>query len=195
MLRVYLAGPCETQTGEIYPEERKNYVFAAENGQVVKLRYSVWKLLERAVEDTYGRPMNSLKFTFEESGKWTCESFCFSLSHTRGMVVAAISNGGVGADVESISAFEKRMGRPSFARALRERLGAQGCADKDLIKRWTQWESEIKLGGKNLSCGAEYLTFGDFLIAVCAERGEKAKFFLCDEKDGAYCGGKEIFNG
>lgn len=150
ILDVYLTAI--TDDTEIFPvasEKRSAYIAAASHARVRRERYTVWRLLERGIERSFDLRAEALEFT-EKDGIWSCDGLSFSLSHSRGVAAAAVSNGAVGVDVESVDGFASRV--PDF-----ERVARRICSDDelarvksrgDLLRIWTKKESIFKCIGE-----------------------------------------------
>ena len=100
-----------------------------------------WSLLERAAQEVWG--LKKLPDTaLNDAGK---PVFCaypglhFSLSHTRGVVLAALSDAPVGADVER---------RREIPDVVKKRLFEREHGDLELFELWTLRESWFKLTGR-----------------------------------------------
>lgn len=202
MICVYIAKTCKMRANtHICPDERENYIKSAGSEEVKNQRYSVWKLLERAARDTLGLDMKDASFRVDDRGKWTCDKFFFSLSHTRGAVAVAISDGPVGVDTESIEAFEKRIKSDGgFCGALAEKLRVESSDGLGVLKAWTGRESAFKRGGFDCVFGADckglpvvWARHGDLLTAVCGGGAAEAAFFTCDCADGEYLKSRRIY--
>ncbi len=201
MIAVYLAEPCKMcADAHIWPAEREKYIKNTADKEVARLRFGAWKLLETAAFERFGLKFDTLGFSVGKDGKWSCDKFFFSLSHTRGLAVAALSDFPVGVDAESISAFAQRCRRSeNFASSLRERLGLGLCGERELLREWTARESAFKRGGYDCVFAARcdpsrllWAAFGDYEICVCGEDVPGARFYTAHEENGAYGLGAEI---
>ena len=100
----------------------------------------VWSLLEYAVREQWSCELPKIALT--AGGKPFFPSrpeICFSLSHTKNAVLAAVSSFPIGADVEF-----RRKTKP----ALERRLLELQHGDLDLFEVWTLRESWFKLTGE-----------------------------------------------
>ncbi len=182
MIAVYVADtPEKCDTVGIYPDERREYIEKVTHPQLKNQKISSWKLLARAVRESFGYSLNELNFSLDENGKWTCDKLHFSLAHTDGKVAVAVSDKPVGVDIESFSAFEIRRTKQLSRKIL---CGEETALNSsELLALWTQKESIFKcVGGKAFSPNAihtaEYpvRTFenGDYCISVCGSREDLA---------------------
>lgn len=104
LVDVYYARiPGPIKFDRLYPEERYQEILNSKHPRVKKEKYYVWKLLEIAIERSLFIKFSSLKFNKLETGKWVCDKCYFSLSHTDGLVVVAVSKKPIGIDVEMIN--------------------------------------------------------------------------------------------
>ena len=183
MIAVYVAdGPEKCDICGIYPTERREYIAKVTHPQLQIQKISSWKLLERAVRDSFGYSLSDLNFSLDESGKWSCDKLYFSLAHTVGKVAVAVSDKPVGVDIESISSFEKRRVKQLAGKILCD--GETALNSAELLKLWTQKESIFKCyGGKVFSPNAihtaEYpvRTFEnvEYCVSVCGSREDLAE--------------------
>lgn len=99
-LQVFTAKISNYLGERVHPQARHEEIAAATNEKVRAEKYSVWKLLQYAVEKTFARPFTDFSFTKKENGKWFCEDFYFSLSHSNNLVAVALSSAPVGVDIQ-----------------------------------------------------------------------------------------------
>ena len=96
----YLAQIPNGEIDPVYPAERQAEIASTKNGKVKREKYYVWRLLEYAISDLFGKSITELEFIRHDSGRWSTPFCEFSLSHTDGAVAVAISHIPVGIDVE-----------------------------------------------------------------------------------------------
>ena len=99
MVNFYIGSLANSTVFPVYPAARQAQLDSTQSENARLQRYSVWKLLEYAVEHSLGIPFESLDLECNE-GKWTCKACFFSLSHCDGAVAVAVSDGPVGVDIE-----------------------------------------------------------------------------------------------
>ena len=99
---VYVAEIPEGELKELYPRERQSEIDLIKNEKLKREKYYVWRLLEYALAESFGKDITELEFTKHESGRWSTPFCEFSLSHTDGVVAVAVSNESVGVDVEIV---------------------------------------------------------------------------------------------
>jgi phosphopantetheinyl transferase len=99
-LQVFTAKIPNYKDEPIYPLARQQEIAAVKSEKTRAEKYGVWKLLQYAVEKTFSRPFDDFVFTKNENGKWVCEEFYFSLSHSKNAVAVALSSLPVGVDIQ-----------------------------------------------------------------------------------------------
>lgn len=117
------------------------------NREVLGGKRATWTLLEAATHHAFGISPSNVRFDKKENGKWECDSFCFSLSHSEKYAAVAVSDVPVGVDIEEISAFEKKY--PPHRREMIKRkiLSPNESPKEPLISLWTKKESIYKCLG------------------------------------------------
>ena len=151
ILRVYVAGISDADISDpLVPPEREREVRAVRSQSLMREKYLAWKLLERAVKETFNMDISDACITKQESGMWTSPYFYFSLSHSRDALAVAVSAHPVGVDIERIvqprsSAFVDRVLSDS------ERARYDSLPGKEqalyLTECWTRKESDFKRRG------------------------------------------------
>ncbi len=148
-LDVYLACvPDDVEYKTLHPKERDTEVCSVKNDEVKKHKYCAWRLLEYALEHTFGYDIKKLDLTKTLCGKWICPSCEFSISHSGKIVAVALSRNPVGVDVQ----VEKTIVSSTFAqRMLTEKeqealvsLDNDKERSEELLRLWTKKESIFK---------------------------------------------------
>lgn len=147
---VYFAPVGRGPVGSVYPPARQARQDASANAMQRRQRYYAWKLLEYAMEHSFGLRLCEQEFTVDENGKWHCAACFFSLSHSRDGVAVAVSDRPVGVDLECL----ERTFAPGLEKKIltEQELWAYDtlCAEKRqsfLLEKWCAKESLYKLGG------------------------------------------------
>lgn len=117
------------------------------NGEVLRSKRATWTLLETAMNHAFGISPSDVDLEKTENGKWECDAFCFSLSHSGKYAAAAVSDLPVGVDIEEISAFEKKYPPHRRERIKSKILSSNESRDEPLISLWTKKESIYKCLG------------------------------------------------
>ena len=130
----------------VYPPERASYIFSSSNLKKQKERYWVWKTLEEAAKRSFGLKIEDVMFS-NDAGKWKCNSFHFSLSHSENVVAVAVSNHNCGIDIECFDRLRNMS--PEQILKLSQRICtykelASIDASEDVISIWTKKESIYK---------------------------------------------------
>lgn len=100
LVDLYIAAIPETAMGTVCAPARQAQLEATEKESLRRQRYFVWKLLEYALENSFGITSENVAFSRDENGKWHCKECFFSLSHCRDAVAVAVSRKPVGVDIE-----------------------------------------------------------------------------------------------
>ena len=145
---------------DVLPHIRNEAIAQANDPNLKRQRYCVWRLLDYALRENFGKGVDGFNFVKNENGKWSCDGAYFSLSHSRHAVAVAVSVAeGVGVDVEYIdnNRFDSRLAK----RILNEReLSIYNNVTREeqsrvLAEFWTKKEAIFKrVGGKNFSPSA-----------------------------------------
>ncbi len=148
MTHVYFAKLPSCDIGEIrYPEIRAKQIASISNEQLRREKYFAWRLLEYAFRDGRGLEISELEFDLSESGRWSCSSAYFSISHSAGALAVAVSDQPCGIDIEPAN------GRWSDSLAKRYMTDGEFAAYSELsdtdrqagfIKIWTAKEAIFK---------------------------------------------------
>ena len=130
----------------VYPPLRDEEIRKCSNFEVAKEKYFVWKLLCYALERTFGKKAEKINFRKTDYGKWVCDEYEFSLSHSHGAVVVAVSRKAVGVDVEI--EHQMRSGIETKILSDEELAEFYSIIESErngyLLKKWTQKESVFK---------------------------------------------------
>lgn len=145
---VYFARvPDEGEMTPLYPPERDMDVQSVSNERVKREKYYVWRLLEYALEHSFGLRMPELEFTKDSGGRWSTPRCEISLSHSGSAVAVAVSRAPVGVDIELPRALRSdRMAEHILDAA---ELGDYAMLSEEekadcLIRRWTAKEATFK---------------------------------------------------
>lgn len=179
---VYVAKiPDEIPQERLYPEARMQEIESCKSERVRREKYCAWKLLEYALNRSFGLCMQKIRFEKSENGKWTTENCFFSLSHCDGVAAVAVSRREVGVDVEKIADRMEKIKRKFLTEDELCQYDEQEDKSLYLAEKWTQKESVFKLqGGKTFSPNEiradEYKThtvrlkdFDGYVLSVAAD--------------------------
>lgn len=148
---VYFAKiPQGKKLSTLSPASRNAEVFAVSNEQVKLEKYYVWRLLEYALDRSFGFRIKKMDFSKDEHGRWNTDGCDFSLSHSGDVVAVAVSRARVGVDFEKLAEprftrLAERMMTPSEAEAYAALAEEEKSAY--LAKLWTAKEAIFKTQG------------------------------------------------
>jgi len=144
---VYTAAiPEDLPDTPLYPETRHQEVFQCGHGGVKRQKYYAWRLLEYALDRTFGYKMKEMQFSKNARGKWETPSCFFSISHTDSVVAVAVSRKVIGVDIEGedegkIAALQRAL----TAEEAKEYSSLDEGARSDYLwAKWTAKESVFK---------------------------------------------------
>ena len=112
---------------------------------------------------------------FDKNGAPIIKSGFVSIAHKDNFVMVAVSNSGVGIDIENASV------NRDFAEQS-ELLGLPKTKDKDAFyKNFVKYEAEFKFGNDAEQAHKYFYKLGDYLICVCSQETIKdIEFILSD---------------
>jgi len=164
-------GPVE----QVYPPARQARIEASVYEGQRRQRYFVWKLLEYALESSFGLQFAQQEFSVDGAGKWHCGACFFSLSHSREAVAVAVSDRPVGVDIECLDrapvpGLEKKILTEQELRAY-DTLAPEK-RQTFLLEKWCAKESLFKKDGGTFDPGQmstdESALTGTVTVAGCA---------------------------
>ncbi len=131
-----------------FPEERAAEILSSKSDKARLQKTAVWKLLLFAAKKAYGLSADEIRFERTAEGKWLCDKFFFSLSHTDGAVAVVVAEKPCGIDVEYMPKFLKKCAYKSFIEAFLRRIDKKdNLSAKETLKLWTKKESVFKRSG------------------------------------------------
>lgn len=167
---------CEKDDLSDFPEERADEILSSKSEKVRRQKTAVWKLLLFAAKEIFGLSANEIRFGKTADGKWICDKFWFSLSHTDGAAAVVIAEKPCGTDIEYAPKYFEKAAYKSFISSFLRRIGENdGCGAEEALKLWTKKESVYKLSGdgvfspkkidvKNENVVTEVI--GDYVLSV-----------------------------
>ena len=177
------------------------------NPQVKLQKYEVWKLLEYAIQRTFGRELEQLEPKRDEHGKILLEGYCCSLSHCRDAVAVAVSRDAVGVDVEKVAdgRFRDGIERKILSEKEKQTVPQDDTRLYELTKRWTQKESLFKAYGSGafdpkkqdtdenadkLATRSVFTGDTQLLLSAASEHAGQVRWYLAFEKENRELGAK-----
>ncbi|MEE1238392.1 MAG: 4'-phosphopantetheinyl transferase superfamily protein [Acutalibacteraceae bacterium] len=149
-----------SKTMEFFPEiaERINKYRPDDKKRTLAGRY----LLKNMIKDIYGREEFSVEYN--ENGKPLLDFCFFSISHSGGFAVCAVSDSPVGVDIERMCGFKKREKYMLFTVRESEYVNECDCESR-FCTLWTRKEALIKAkGGKIADAAKIELVTPDFKL-------------------------------
>ena len=152
---LYIASIPDAPIDTISLAARQALIEKTVNEPMKRQRYYVWKLLEYALKNSFLLQPETIAFSVDENGKWSCPDCYFSLSHCNDAVAVAVSATPVGVDIEKLD----RTVAPGLCRKVltdKELLEYNQLNDsrrhRYLLEKWCAKESLFKVsGGKQFS--------------------------------------------
>lgn len=188
ILDVYICGiPEDAPMPEIICGERARQLEATRLMPVRLQRAYAWNTLEYAVSRSFNLNPGDIDFKCSEDGAWSCDKFFFSISHTDGVAVVAVSNAPVGVDVENTGRFMKKLGEDGgmLARMMAESMTWRerrhyGEGIDDFLICWTRKESLFKAEDKKRFVPKKLDTTGhSFATKIVAPAGSRYYISVC----------------
>lgn len=188
---LYIAPISDAPIGTVRCAARQAQIEQTANEKLRRERYFVWKLLEYALNRSFGLKAEAVAFSMDESGKWSCGDCFFSLSHSRGAVAVAVSRKQVGVDIESM---ERPMspGLPGKILTAAERQEYDALTEDGqlsyLLQAWCAKESLFKVGedkqfrpaaldAAGVRTGTVTVSDHSYCYAVATETPEKLRIY------------------
>ncbi len=110
MLHVYIDKISNYKfSSDVYPESRLSEILSCGSDKIKLQKYASWKLLETALKTSLKLNIKNLQFTKSIVGKWSIENANFSISHSNGIVVVAVSDTQVGVDIEKVKMLQPKI--------------------------------------------------------------------------------------
>ncbi len=187
-LDVYVCLDGSAPQADYVPEERLRLLKEISNEKLLQEKNLTWNLLSCAIGNSFHYNTKELKFRLQKNGKWICDKLHFSLSHSNGVAVAAVSNAPCGVDVENIEKFLQKCSDNAFVTAFSQKIGCDSVDAMCLLKSWTGKESVYKSRGKGhfvprgvgTDNKVKYVRIEDYLIAVVGENDCTANYYLVE---------------
>ena len=184
-------------TSNLFPLERNREVFDTTHELTRRQRYYVWKLLEYAIDRSFGIKIKDVVFVKHSNGKWTADKFCFSLSHSKNGLAVGVSRKDIGVDIEEIHSPKSEQ----FAKKIlteQEFSHFEGLPQQEksqyLIKMWTVKEAVFKMGSNDVFSPSKISPNGntvtqsvvfdntEFAVSVASNDVKKLRVYTVDSK-------------
>lgn len=109
-----------------------------------------WKVLERVFREEYGENINQLHLHKLDSGKWSCDKYHISISHSGELIAVAIGKYNCGVDIQSVE--EMDFSLDAIELTLNEEEKSDTVNKDYLVKNWSVKEAKYKLDGISGFC-------------------------------------------
>lgn len=191
VLNVYTASVVNNgKIKAVVPKERETEIRNCTNKDVKREKYYVWKLLEYAFMHTFNKKLKKLGLRKTYCGKWVCDGYEFSLSHSSGAVAVAVSDVSVGVDIERKRQIREGLADKILTNSEKEEYGVVSEEQRNewLMRKWTQKESVFKTLNLKACPISAINTDGvktlevkvgdaDYYLSVCSESIDKMCLF------------------
>lgn len=144
---VYIAeAPQVLVLKKLYPKNRQKEIENVPHIDKRREKYFVWKLLEYAINKSFGIRFKDVNFEKCKSGKWICDKCEFSLSHSDNVVCVAVSKIPIGVDIERIEIDKSRYLEKILTSCEKQKYENLSLDSRDvyLYNSWTKKESIFK---------------------------------------------------
>jgi len=155
---VYLAQmPADGEMPPLSCALRQQDIDGVSNPELRRQKYYVWRLLEYALQRSFGFKEGDVTFR-KEGERYLCDRAYFSLSHSDTALAVAVSRDTVGVDVERVTARDTdRLTRRVLTPAEAEAYDALPAEERAafFFRAWTAKEALFKAAGKDVFVPAE----------------------------------------
>ena len=166
--------------GETLCSARNKEIESTANEKLKAQKFYAWKTLEFAVKHGLNLSPKKIDFRKNENGKWVCNEFYFSLSHSENFVAVAISNSPIGVDIQ----IKKDIDYNSLSKKIltNHELDYFSQLPNDnkqdyIFKKWTEKESLFKLKGERV-CHYKSLVANDFNLVFKLIKNGGLNYYL-----------------
>lgn len=96
---------------KVYPTKRQAEIDSCANDFIKAEKYTSWQLLKYAIERVSNVPFEQLNLHKNQNGKWVCDEFFFSISHSDELCAVVVDKNPVGVDLQAFTKgrFDKRL--------------------------------------------------------------------------------------
>ena len=142
--------PDDIRIGNVYPSAKNKEIHSADDLSVRKSEYVSWKLLEYALDRTFGKKIKKISFEKPQGadGKWTCDTCEFSISYINGICAVVLSRKPV-----------------ELMLSLEDHDSDFNDGDVDISKELSYWKKTLSADGSK------------YTVTVSTETPEKVRFY------------------
>ena len=187
--------PDAAQIAAIEPQQRRREVEKTVNDALRAARTRDWEVLDFAAKRSLKLSVADAQFKKKHGGKWVCDKFEFSLTHTKSAIAVAVSNAPVGVDMEYAGEIAERidtkqrdaMMRRFFTEDEREFVGTDAARFAEVF---TKKEAVFKRAGKGsffpsrIETGKEpcatFRLADGAVISVCTDNPQSVRVYTVD---------------
>lgn len=197
----------EERIGAILCAARRREIEATSNAALRAARIRDWEVLSLAAGRSLKICAADAQFRKKIGGKWVCDKFEFSLTHTKNAVAAAVSNHPVGVDMEFVGEIAERFA-PERLDGMRKRYftaGEQlafGGGAEDFARCFTAKEAAFKRSGKGAfrpsridTAKEPLVTFrltDGAIVSVCTDHTGSVRVYTVDENGASLAQAKRL---
>ena len=109
-----------------------------------------WKVLEKVFKEEYGEDINKLHLHKLDSGKWSCDKYNLSISHSGDLIAVAIGKYNCGVDIQAVDEIEYSADMINLT--LHDDEINENINKDYLIRNWSVKEAQYKLDGFSGFC-------------------------------------------
>ena len=153
LVDVYVAEmPAEGEMPPLSCALRQQDIDGVSNPDLRRQKYYVWRLLEYALQHSFGLTEQDVTFR-KEGGRYLCDRACFSLSHSGNGLAVAVSRAAVGVDLERATARDiDRLSRRVLNEAETAIYDALPPEEREpfFFRAWTAKEALFKTTGQDV---------------------------------------------
>lgn len=128
---------------KIYPKQRAEEIASCKSEKTRNDKFYAWKLLEKVFKEQYGENIKRLHFKKQENGKWVCDKYKVSISHSGELVAVAVAKFGVGIDLQAYD--QVNVSDALIDKVFNEDEKPNDNSKEAFIKGWGLKESAFKL--------------------------------------------------
>lgn len=184
------------EKADFVPPQKKKELSSYAHTVSKKEHILAWSMLSFACKAETGKPVSQIRLTFSAKGKpyLAGNPFYFSLSHSDGKVLCAVSENELGADIQLVRPVKDGVVKRVLCESERQIYEKSENKPQCFASFWTQKESYLKYTGEGIAAGLgtldfsavsgkdsfflyekQFITFvdGSFVCSVCG----------CDEKN------------
>lgn len=130
---------------KVTDKERLKEIAGCKDEQSKLDKIYAWKVLEKVFKEEYGENINKLHLHKLDSGKWACDKYHISISHSGELIVVAIGKYNCGVDVQSFD--EMNVTDELIDMTLNDSERNQEITKQYVVKNWSIKEAKYKLDG------------------------------------------------